>query len=157
MNLSKYGSKGQAALKGLQYKKAVLSVTQGNELFNEGHCQEAIECYDRAVDLDPYDYNAWYSRGIAYISLEKYSEAVESFECAIEINSGFYQAWYNYGVALSGLGRFTNAITIFDRALEINPNDGESWYSRGLVSDKAEKYNEALILDVQVFKLLLDD
>jgi tetratricopeptide (TPR) repeat protein len=48
-------------------------------------------------------------------------------------------------VALSGLGRFTAAIKVFDRALEINPADGEYWYSRGLVSDKLEKYDEALI------------
>jgi tetratricopeptide (TPR) repeat protein len=79
MNSSKYSSKRQSVLKGLQYEKAVLSVTQGNELFNEGHCQEAIECYDQAIDLDSYDYNAWYSRGIAYISLEKYSEAIVKF------------------------------------------------------------------------------
>lgn len=43
---------------------------QGNKLLNTaGHRKEALTCYDKALQLKPDYYEAWYQRGLALYKL----------------------------------------------------------------------------------------
>jgi tetratricopeptide (TPR) repeat protein len=105
----------------------VLSV-EGDELFDEGKYEEALEKYDQALALEPNLAMAWVGKGMAHNALEDYSEALDAFEMAISINPGYAKAWYGKGVALYGLGRYEESIEAFDKALEIYPEYGYILY-----------------------------
>jgi len=46
---------------------------------------EAIECYNKALDINPNLAGAWNNKGIAYYKMNKYDEAIECFIKSISL------------------------------------------------------------------------
>ena len=84
---------------------------------------EAVQCYDRALEIDPGYARAWNIKGIALMNLDRYDEAVQCYDRALEIDPEDAGVWNIKGVVLSNLKRYAEAIQCFDRALEIDPED----------------------------------
>jgi tetratricopeptide (TPR) repeat protein len=55
---------------------------KGNAHYRLRKYSEAIECYDRALELNPNLAVAWYNKGITLKELGKHSEAIECFNMA---------------------------------------------------------------------------
>ena len=51
-----------------------------------GKYQEAIECYDKALKIDPNHVNALNNKGYLLYNQGKYEEAIESFDKALKID-----------------------------------------------------------------------
>jgi tetratricopeptide (TPR) repeat protein len=63
------------------------------ELYDEGMMEfsmaefdKAIECYKKAVELDPGYFDAWHALGMAYLRAGKIPEAIEAGKRSVEIN-----------------------------------------------------------------------
>jgi len=69
-----------------------------------GKYGEAIECYDKALEIDPDEAGVWYNTGIILILLGRYEEAVECYDKALEINPELEIALKNKAEALEKLG-----------------------------------------------------
>ena len=48
----------------------------GDDLFERGNFEEAIECYNKALELFPRDPDLWNVKGLALSKLERYDEAI---------------------------------------------------------------------------------
>ena len=68
-----------------------------------GKPEEAIECYDKAIEMDPADPGAWYNKGNALDDLGKYEEAIKCFDKAIEIDPKNILSWFRKGVAFHSI------------------------------------------------------
>jgi len=117
---------------------------KGTALFNFGRYAEAMECYDKAVEMDSGSSDAWYCKGITLNRLSKHEEAVVSFDRAVKINPRDKLSWYNMGYALTKLGRHEEAKQCFDRVLEVDPIDADAWYSKGHNLAMLGRYLEAM-------------
>ena len=58
----------------------------GATLANSSRCEEAIECYDRALELRPSYARAWLNRGIAFANSGRYDEAVKAYVQALALS-----------------------------------------------------------------------
>lgn len=97
--------------------------------------EEALQAYNRAIDIQPTDVSAWYNKGITLAALGRNDEALHAFDRAIEIKPDLHQAWYNKGLILRHLEHpFTNkTLQAFDRAIEIKPDYAEAWLGKAHV------------------------
>jgi tetratricopeptide (TPR) repeat protein len=59
---------------------------KGVDLYNQGKYDEAIQAYNKAIEIDPLDEVAWSNKGNALDDLGKHDEAIEAYDKAIEIN-----------------------------------------------------------------------
>lgn len=59
---------------------------KGANLFGQGKYDEALQAFDKAIEINPQLAGAWTGKGYALIALGKYDEAVQAFDKAIEIN-----------------------------------------------------------------------
>ena len=117
---------------------------KGVSLANLGRHEEALTCYERALEINPRDGIAWSNKGVALADLGRYAEALTCFERALEINPRKSLAWSNKGLALKKLGRPAEALTCYERALEINPRLAEAWSDKGVALKNLGRHAEAL-------------
>jgi len=106
---------------------------QGLALYNDDKYQESLDAYDKALELDPADYEAWNNRGIDLGLLNRYDEAIESFKRAVTLNDSYAEAWYNMGVIYDFKGNYYTAVQSYKKATQINPS-----YQKALVNRNAD-------------------
>lgn len=119
-------------------------LNKGVSLSALGMETEAIEYFDRALEVNPRYEKAWFNKGASLFALGRNDEAMHCNEKALEIDPRLVQAWVNRGVSLSGSGRKDEAIRCYDRALKINPADEDALLNKGLALHALGRYDEAV-------------
>lgn len=94
---------------------------KGASLNDLGRHAGAINCYNKALEIDPRHVYAWYNKGVSFHRLGRYAEAIECYDKAFEIDPRDVHAWYNKGVSLNHLDHHQETIECYDTALEIVP------------------------------------
>ncbi len=84
--------------------------------------EEAIECYSKALDIDPKYVEAWSNKGLSLFYLGRYEEAIECYNKALELNPQLAVVWNNMGNALINIERINEAQKAFEKAFEIDPS-----------------------------------
>ena len=93
----------------------------GTRLLNKGLPKNALESYDKALQLDstmPYTYC---SKASAYHKLGKPELALQNADMALQVDSEFTPAMANKARALRKLGRAAEADSVLNIAFKINP------------------------------------
>jgi tetratricopeptide (TPR) repeat protein len=96
---------------------------EGNKFLKEGNYSKAIECYEKAVKIDPNYKIALNNIGLALIYLSKYNESLEFFDKTLEIDSKDIYALMGKGLALSDLHKYKEALEYYEMALKIDPKN----------------------------------
>ncbi|CAD8055916.1 unnamed protein product [Paramecium primaurelia] len=125
-------------------KEAERLLNEGVALYNLNKYQDAIECYDKAISINPNDDITWTNKGFALNNLNKYKDAIESFDKAISINPKDDITWTNKGLALNNLNKYQDAIECYDEAISINPKYDKAWSNKGFALHKLQKYTDAI-------------
>lgn len=133
-----------------EVKKRISTVTaarltaKGVSLHGVRRHEEAIECFDKALETNPRYASAWLGKGTSMTSLGRWREAMTCYDRALEINPTDAQGWVGKGMALSALLGEKEAIECFDRALEINPVHPWALSMKGMTLWKLGKHKEAI-------------
>ncbi|HID19571.1 MAG TPA: tetratricopeptide repeat protein, partial [Methanophagales archaeon] len=75
-----------------------------------GEYEKAIECFNKAIELDPNYARAYYNRGNAYYYLKQYERAIEDYNKTLELDPNYAYAYNNRGNAYSDLMQYERAI-----------------------------------------------
>jgi tetratricopeptide (TPR) repeat protein len=122
-----------------------------------GRLDEAIQDYDRAIDLKPDDASAYNNRGIAYSDKGEIERAIRDYGAAIERDPNFADAHNNRGVAFSTLQRLTRAIQDFARAIHLDPSAAAAYANRADAFRQMGETTRALQDYDQAIRLQPDD
>jgi tetratricopeptide (TPR) repeat protein len=117
---------------------------KGDIHLRQGRYAEAIDAYEKAIELDPRYAKAWNNKGLALDSLNKLDESVQAFEKAVEINPRYVEAWYNKGTVLDDQGKYDEAIKAYNKAVELKPNYVAALNSKGFALWEFGRYDEAI-------------
>ncbi|MCK4731057.1 MAG: tetratricopeptide repeat protein, partial [Methanophagales archaeon] len=105
---------------------------------------EKVEDYNKAIVLNPYDAEAYFSRGLTYSHLEEYERAIEDYSKAIVLNPKYAVAYYNRGLTYDILYQYERAIEDYSKAIELDPKYAVAYTNRGVVYDDLEQYKRAI-------------
>ena len=73
--------------------------SRGWLLMQEGKHREAIECFEKAKNLDSQNAHALNNEGLANCNLGDYEKAISNFDQALGIDKNYANAWNNKGLA----------------------------------------------------------
>jgi CHAT domain-containing protein/tetratricopeptide (TPR) repeat protein len=119
--------------------------------------EEALNSYDKAIELEPIDHYIWHNRGGVLTMLGRHDEAIASYDKALEYKPDYHYAWQDRGVALRSLKREEESLASYDKALEIQPNEATTWSHRGHALKKLKRYEEAMMSYGKALEIQPDD
>jgi tetratricopeptide (TPR) repeat protein len=88
--------------------------------------EEAIKCFDEALEIIPNYKFALYHKGIVYRIMDNYDEAFKYFDKALAEDPDFISAWFKKADAFIWIEKYDDAIACFERCLEIKKDDWSS-------------------------------
>jgi len=132
----------EAALKG-EFDAGILS-NYASVLSALGWSVDALQNYDRALEIAPQDQNALYNRALILLDLKRFEEALETFDALLVTRPEDAEVFYNRGIALLNLMRFEEAVASFDKAVMVKPYFAEALTFRGTALSALGRYKEAL-------------
>jgi tetratricopeptide (TPR) repeat protein len=124
---------------------------EGNNFYNAGQYQKAIECYNKTIEIDPSDAAAYFNRGIVKSYWGRNEAAIEDYSKAINIDPNDADVYINRGYIKSTLGLNKEAIEDYNKAIEVDPNYAMAYNNRGIEKramgrnkEAIEDYNKAI-------------
>ncbi|XP_003252296.2 RNA polymerase II-associated protein 3 [Nomascus leucogenys] len=107
-------------------QKALVLKEKGNKYFKQGKYDEAIDCYTKGMDADPYNPVLPTNRASAYFRLKKFAVAESDCNLAIALNRSYAKAYSRRGAARFALQKLEEAKKDYERVLELEPNNFEA-------------------------------
>lgn len=104
---------------------AVLAICHnnlGNAYERLGQYEDALECLDKGIALNPQDAFPRYNRGIVLLRLNRHVEALASLDQAIAMNPADHDALYNRGMGRLLLGDFKGGFADYEARMLTSEN-----------------------------------
>ena len=117
---------------------------RGVAYYGQGRYKQAIEDFNRAIEIKPRHEKTYNNRGNAYHALGGYQQAIEDFNRAVEIKPDFPEAYNNRGNVYLSLGNYKKAIEDINKAIEIKPDYATAYNSRGNIYLALGNHHQAI-------------
>ena len=91
-------------------------IKKGNEQHDAGNSEEAVAFFTKAIEADPKNDVAYYSRGYEFLLMERYDEAIFDFDQVIWLRPDINWIYAVRGQAYMGKGDTARAMADFKRS-----------------------------------------
>ena len=145
------------------YEAAMIGNTDSEHLINE-----ALEDYAMALKIEPFLVDAYYNRGVIFISLGKYTQALPEFSKCLEIDSSDYLVCFNRAICFehNDMPRYSDkkalqkAIEDYGQVIKLNPDYLPALYNRAtcyeMMSEKGRYADkQQLVLAIKDYDTIL--
>ncbi|GEM_PF-1415111 len=119
-------------------------VNQGTAYAKQALYDQALECYNQAIQLNPKLAEAYVNRGNFYRKQENYSQALADYNQAIQLNPQYAAAYANRGNLYAEQKNFPQALADYNQAIQLNPKLAEAYVNRGLIYAEQKNFPQAL-------------
>ena len=122
-------------------------IGKGDVLVELGRLEEALRCYDAALQISPESWAALEGKGLTLHRLQRFSQAVLCFDMATEVarnNHSRSWAWNYKGSSLLRMGRALDALEWCDKAIDAWPTESAFLVTKGNCLRNLRRFEEAL-------------
>ena len=109
-----------------------------------GQYEKAILDYNKAIEINPHDKEAYVNRGANYSDLGQYEKAILDYNKALELDPEYADAYVNRGVAYFELKDFDKSLEDLSKAIKLDSTEKIYFNNRGELYHKLGRYDEAL-------------
>ncbi|WP_027545548.1 tetratricopeptide repeat protein [Bradyrhizobium sp. WSM2254] len=133
--------------------EAQARTAKAQTLAKSGETAAALDEFNRAVGLDPYNAQALYGRALIYQGNNEHNFAIADFTAASGLNPQKAEPLLGRAISHLALGKIKEAAADLDEASEADPHNAQVWTARGQayerLGDKAKaaaSYTKAVAL-----------
>lgn len=94
----------------------------GLQLASEGKYNQALNYYNRALELMPYYSYLFTNMAIAYNAIDSVEKAESLYRRSIELSPNSHNGYYYYAIFLRSKGKMTEAESNFKKVVELSPD-----------------------------------
>ena len=117
---------------------------RGNAYYDAGEYPQALEAYNRALELEPDHPDTLMNRGVTLGRMGRFEEALKDFNRALELRPDHPDTLYNRGLTLHNMGRYAEALKDYNRALQLRPKHPATVYNRACTYSLMGRFEETL-------------
>ncbi|MCJ7737273.1 MAG: tetratricopeptide repeat protein, partial [Anaerolineae bacterium] len=92
-----------------------------------GALEDAVICYERALELSPDALQVWIAVGETYRAMEQWDDAIAALERAAELSPGSGNVWRVMADTYIGAQRWNEAISTLEQVAAIEQDAGDLW------------------------------
>lgn len=96
--------------------------SQGNYLGGQARFKEAIKSFQKILEVDTKNPNAFYNLGLAYLQIDSVQQAYQHFDISIELDPVYKMGYYYRGYTSNLLGNEQAAKKDFEQVLRLDPD-----------------------------------
>jgi tetratricopeptide (TPR) repeat protein len=133
----------KAAPAGASVAEALAATTRGQTLARSGKTEEALAEFNRAIELDPHNVQALYSRGLLYQGEKQHQRAIEDFTAANGLSPQRADPLLGRAISYLALDKIREAAADLDEAAQADPQNPQIWMTRGLAYERLGDRNKA--------------
>lgn len=113
----------------LQPDVAVFHGNHAGALRSLGRLHEAVQCYERAIGLDPRYWDAYVNLGDLFQLLNQFDKAVASYKRVVEFMPEHLVAHRQLANLLTALGRHQEALASYEQLVLRDPGNAQAHYA----------------------------
>ncbi|NDB86824.1 MAG: tetratricopeptide repeat protein, partial [Alphaproteobacteria bacterium] len=106
--------------------------------------KKSLNDLKKAIKLNPYDPDYYFSLGDLYFSLEDFKNSIINFNKAIELKPNYSEYYDHRGNVWFEIKEYVEAISNYDKAIELDDSNYFAINSRGLAKYELLDYNGAI-------------
>ncbi len=131
------------------------NVRVGNYRLSDGVYDQALEEFEKALEFNPENVNAYFGIAIARMMQNDNEAAFQGFRKVLSMDSEYAPAYANRGVLNDKLGRYEEALEDYKQALRLDPDiakgPGKLWRFMRNIKDKPSSiYDRAVYIQEQL-------
>ena len=117
-------------------------IKKGNEYYQSGKYNEAVDCYTKATIIKPSDSLTMLKIGNIYNLLGNEERAALFYEHAVEVNPEYANGWFNLGLIYLKMKRDKDSIKCFETVIKLTPDYPYCYYALGEAYENiGDKFN----------------
>jgi len=128
----------------LEDRLSPIYATYGVLLIEKGDYELANQQLEKALSLDPKNFEAYRARARAFMAQERLNEAEATYRRAIVMKPGYWAGYAELGVFYSRNGRFEEAAEQFKIVTQLTPNNAAAYRNLGAVYYYLNQSEDAL-------------
>ena len=117
---------------------------RGDDYIAENKLQEAMNDFNKALQLNPKFAMAYYNRANVYEKQQKYEQAIDDYDIAIGLNPRFHNAFSNRGNIYKMTNRLDEAVRDYSEAIKLKPTYPMAYNNRASAYILQNKNQEAI-------------
>jgi tetratricopeptide (TPR) repeat protein len=125
----------------------------GTTLLNQGRSEEALQVFDKAVQLRPDDADLWRNLGDALVERQRPQDAILSYQHALKLNPRHLDAARKAGILLHQEARHEEALSCFNLSEELEGDHLPTFRWRALALSSLQRFEEALADNIRAHTL----
>ncbi|QPF92890.1 tetratricopeptide repeat protein [Bradyrhizobium commune] len=126
----------ESAVSAGNVSEAQSHTTKAQALAKSGDTAAALEEFNRAVTLDPYNAQALYGRALVYQGNNEHDFAIADFGAASGLNPQKVEPLLGRAISYLAIGKVKEAAADLDEASEADPHNAQVWTTRGQAYEK---------------------
>jgi PAS domain S-box-containing protein len=118
--------------------------------YKQGKFIDAIQCFDRVIEMEPGHSQAWQDKGVCLKELGRYEEAIQCFDRVVLLSPSNPEIYYFKGECFEKIGKstgdfeyFEKALKCFDQVLTMDKKNINAWNYRGVCLKELRRVEEA--------------
>ncbi|MCX7825979.1 MAG: tetratricopeptide repeat-containing serine/threonine-protein kinase [Verrucomicrobiae bacterium] len=125
-------------------RNAATLIARGQGLHRMGRQQEAVECYNLALEEDADSWAALSCQAVALAALGRVDQALVASDRALQLCPAHDLVWTYRGMMMKAADQPEKAIECYDRAVELNPLNDRAWLRKGELLEAMGRTYDAL-------------
>ena len=117
---------------------------KGIKYLQQSQYGKAVTVFDKLIESEPDNSDAYKNRGLAQMNLEAYDKAISDFERTLELTPNARGVHSNIGVAWYYKKEYPRAVSHYDEELALNPKNHFALFNRAISLSEMGENDRAL-------------